>query len=427
MRFAHSCLVFVSMLYSGIMLAQLPAFPGAEGFGALATGGRGGEVYVVTNLADSGRGSFRDAVSKPNRTVVFNVSGVIRHTERIQVASNITIAGETSPGVGIVIYGVGVSFSNSKNIIVRYIRFRGSINMPRGKCTLTADDAQDIIFDHCSVQWGRWDNLHIQNSNNITLQHCIIGEAIDPQRFGALLERPTNLTIHNSLWIDNTSRNPKAKAAIEYINNVVYNWGTGGGFVGGHSAADHYQDIINNYFVAGPNSNPGFFSMFSATDHVYHTGNMTDMNKDGILNGRAVSDTDFVKKEGPTFIAARQHKAPIPVTITDAATAFTRILTNAGASLQYDAVDQRLVNYAKTIGKEGAIFKTEADAGGQPDIAITYGPKDSDADGIPDAWRSKQKLKQKSTAINPKTGYSYLEEYCHSLIAERSKQNALQQ
>ena len=412
---------FFLLLIAITVRAQLPAFPGAEGFGALASGGRGGEVYTVTTLADSGRGSFRDAVSQPNRTVVFHISGVISHKERIQVASNITIAGETAPGVGIIIYGVGVSFSKSKNIIVRYIRFRGSIDMPRGKCTVTSDDAQDIIFDHCSIQWGRWDNLHIQNSHNITLQHCIIGESIDPQRFGALLERPTNLTIHNSLWIDNTSRNPKAKAAIEYINNVVYNWGTGGGFVGGHSAADHYQDIINNYFVAGPNSNQGFLSMFSATDHVYHTGNMVDMNRDGQLNGRAVADTDFVKKEGPSFVSAKQHHAPIPVAVTDAATAFTNVLRQAGASLQYDAVDQRLLNYAKTIGIEGVIFKTEAEAGGQPDIPVSYGAADKDGDGIPDAWRKQQKLKQKSTAINATTGYSYLEEYLHHLIKERSK------
>ncbi len=400
---------------------QLPAFPGAEGFGALATGGRGGEVYTVTNLADSGKGSFRDAVSKPNRTVVFQISGIIHHTQRIQVASNITIAGETSPGVGIIIYGVGISFSNSKNIIVRYIRFRGSINMPRGKCTVTADDAEDIIFDHCSIQWGRWDNLHIKNSKNITLQYCIIGESIDPQRFGALLERPTNITIHHCLWVDNTSRNPKAKAAIEYINNVVYNWGTGGGFIGGHSAANHYQDIINNYFVAGPNSNQGFFSMFSATDHVYHTGNMVDMNIDGQLNGRAVVDTDFVKKEGPSFVTEKQNNAPVAVTTTDAATAFNQIIKEVGASLQYDTVDNRLLSYVKSIGTQGAIFKTEMEAGGQPDITITYGPKDSDTDGIPDEWRKKQKLKHKSININPKTGYSYLEEYFHALIKERTK------
>src|SRR5690606_2919540 len=103
------------------------------------------------------------------------------------------------PGEGIVIYGDGVTFSGSKNVIVRYLRLRGSINMSRGSCTLTADNAEDMIFDHVSVQWGRWDNLHIKKSNNITLQNCIIGESIDPQRFSALLEIPTNISVFNCL------------------------------------------------------------------------------------------------------------------------------------------------------------------------------------------------------------------------------------
>jgi len=198
----------LTALFSSASAQQL-AFPGAQGFGKYASGGRGGAIYHVTNLNDSGAGSFRDAVSAPNRTVVFDVGGVIKINSRIQVSSDITIAGQTAPGEGIAIYGHGLSFSRQKNVIVRYLRLRGSIGMARGSCTLTADDAENMIFDHVSVQWGRWDNLHIQNSKNITLQYCIIGEAIDPQRFGALLERPEKLTIHHSLWIDNQSRLPK--------------------------------------------------------------------------------------------------------------------------------------------------------------------------------------------------------------------------
>src|SRR5262245_51191306 len=113
-----------SALISTARSAQqtLPAFPGATGFGARATGGRGGTVYQVTNLNDSGPGSFRDAVSQPNRYVVFTVGGVIRTTSRIQVAPNLTIAGQTAPGEGIMIYGNGLSFSNANQTIVRYLR-----------------------------------------------------------------------------------------------------------------------------------------------------------------------------------------------------------------------------------------------------------------------------------------------------------------
>src|SRR5690349_16623924 len=183
-------MMFVCMLFSLRGIAQLPAFKGAEGYGATATGGRGKEVYHVVNLKDSGPGSFRDAVSKAGRTVVFDIGGVIKLDSRIDVMGDITIAGQTAPGPGITLYGESVAFNKIKNVIVRYIRMHGSINMKRGSCVLIADSSDNIIFDHISVTWGRWDDLHIKGSTNITLQYCLIGESLDPQRFGALLERP---------------------------------------------------------------------------------------------------------------------------------------------------------------------------------------------------------------------------------------------
>lgn len=409
--FAFFCICYFSY-------AQLPAFPGAEGFGALATGGRGGTVFHVINLNDAGPGSFREAVSMPGRTVVFDVSGVVKITDRIPVASNITIAGQSAPGEGIVIYGNGLSFSGEKNIIVRYLRMRGSIDMPRGKCVLTADSADNMIFDHISVQWGRWDNLHIKHSTNITLQYCLIGESIDPQRFGALLEHPKRLTVHHCLWIDNQSRNPKAKADIEYINNVIYNWGASG-FVGGHSAEHHHQDMVNNYFIAGPNSTDSFLSMFTPTDHVFHSGNYADLNKDGILNGKLIADSYFVNK-GADVIKQRQNTPAIPVTTESAATAFDKVLKTAGAYLQRDAVDNRLIGYLKTVGTAGKIFKNEADAGGQQALALSKATPDTDSDGIPDEWEKRNKLNPNNTkdglAKKGSTGYTWLEVYLNSLV-----------
>lgn len=346
--------------------AQTAAFEGAEGFGAFATGGRGGYEYHVTNVSDSGYGSFRDAVSKPGRIVVFDVSGTIKIKDKIRVSSRITISGQTAPGDGIVIYGNGVSFSDST--IVRFIRFRGSITMPRGACSVAIDEAKDVIFDHVSIQWGRWDNLHIKNSSNITLQYCMIGEGIEPQKFGALFEGPVNITIHHCLWIDNQSRNPKAKAGIEYINNVVYNWGSNG-FVGGHSAADHYQDIINNYFIAGPNSTGKFIGMFTATDHVFHQGNYVDINRDGILNGRLVADSDFVGAKA-TLMNKPNQKSIIPVTVDNAKTAYQKVLAGAGASQHRDAVDTYLAEELRSLGTKGKIIVSEAEAEGQPSIGM---------------------------------------------------------
>ncbi|NII27979.1 hypothetical protein HB364_23040 [Pseudoflavitalea sp. X16] len=401
--------------------AQTVAFPGAEGFGAQATGGRGGKVYHVTNLQDSGKGSFRDAVSAPHRIIVFDVAGVIRIGNKIQAASDITIAGQSAPGEGVVVYGNGISFSS--NTIVRHIRFRGSIKMSRGSCTVVADNLQDIIFDHVSIQWGRWDNLHIKNSSRVTLQYCMIGESIEPQRFGALFEGPKEVTVHHNLWIDNQSRNPKAKAGIEYINNIVYNWGSNG-FVGGHSAGDHYQDMINNYFIAGPNSSGKFMGQFSATDHVYHTGNYVDDNRDGKLNGRTVIDTDFVAATATLVTSPTMHSS-VQVTRHAAAVAYEKVAAAAGASLKRDAVDSRLIGYLQSKGTQGKIFMTEEEAGGQPAITAAAAPADKDGDGMPDAWEKKQGLKPSDPAdgnlFTLNKSYTNVEVYLNSLAAAKDK------
>lgn len=409
-------LFFVLCSFNLMINAQQLAFPGADGFGRFASGGRGGTVYHVTNLDDAGSGSFRDAVSRSGRTVVFDVAGVIKIKEKISAAPGITIAGQTAPGTGVTVYGNGVSFGG--NTIVRYIRFRGSIDMPKGACTVVADDLKDIIFDHVSIEWGRWDNLHVKNSSNITFQYCLIGEGIDPQRFGALLENPIDITVHHCLWTGNQSRNPKAKAKIEYINNVVYNWGKSA-FVGGHSATDHYQDIVGNYFIAGPSSTDDFLSMFTATDHVYHRDNYLDLYKDGKVNGRLVTDEDFIRQKA-TLVKEPSALSRSNVTISAAADMWKIVMKEAGSSLKRDAVDNRIIGYFKSLGKKGRVFKTEADAGGQPEVkAKTSKLNDTDGDGIPDRWEIKNKLDLNDatdgTTITP-TGFTNLENYINSSV-----------
>jgi len=415
-------IVLISLFITSLAPAQQLAFPGAEGFGRFASGGRGGNIYHVTNLLDSGKGSFRDAVSQPKRTVVFDVAGLIKIGAKVSVAADITIAGQTAPGEGITVYGNGVSFSS--NSIVRYLRFRGSINMSRGACTVVADSLENIIFDHISIEWGRWDNLHIKKSKNVTLQYCLIGEGIDPQRFGALLEGPEDITIHHCLWTGNQSRNPKAKAKIEFINNVIYNWGKSG-FVGGHSSADHYQDLVGNYFIAGPSSTDNFLSMFTATDHVYHQGNYADLNKDGKLDGRLITDEDFTK-ENATLLKEPTLLSKSNVKVHPAAEACTLVMKEAGASLKRDVIDLRIIGYLESMGKSGQIFNTEADAGGQSLVKeIHSNIKDADHDGMPDKWESHMGLNAKSAAdatdLNA-SGYSNLEEYINSLTTKQTNQ-----
>ena len=189
--------------------------------------------------------------------------------------------------------------------------------------------------------------------------------------------------------------------------------------MGGHSAEHHHQDLINNYFIAGPNSTDSFLSMFTATDHVFHTGNYADLNKDGKLNGKLIADSNFVKK-GADVIKQQQNKATIGVTIETAAIAFDKVLKTAGVSHHRDAVDSRLISYLKTLGTAGKIFKNEADAGGQPPLTTAKSALDTDGDGIPDEWEKRNRLNpldaKDGVAVRGTTGYTNLEIYLNSMV-----------
>ncbi len=359
---------FAAVILSAVQFASAQtnlAFSGAEGFGRFASGGRGGEFVHVTTLEDSGAGSFRDAVSKSHRTVVFDVSGIIRLQANIAVSSDISILGDTAPSNGITLYGRSVSFSGKSNIVVRYLRFREGIAGDRGKCSVNLSKGSNMIFDHCSIEWGRWDCLGLtQGSHDITFQNCIIGEGVDPQRFGSLSDSVTNITYTHNLWINNQSRNPKAKGKIQYVNNVLYNWGVCG-LVGGHSAGDHFQDVVGNYFIAGPNSSSHAAGEFKATDHVYQKGNLVDADKNGKLDGRELLPADFGTGENaPTFVDAPSNGSLENLKIESAESALTNVLANAGCSLHRDAVDARLIDAVKSFGQGGKIIHSEAEVGG---------------------------------------------------------------
>ncbi len=162
--------------------------------------------------------------------------------------------------------------------------------------------------------------------------------------------------------------------------------------------------------------------MFSATDQVYQSGNYVDMNKDGILNGRLVVDTDFVHAEA-TLKPARQNTAIPMGDIETAERAYYAVLKVAGASLHRDAVDERIIGYLKTLGKEGRIFKNEAEAGGQSKLNGGAAPKDTDGDGIPDDWEEKFHLNPNNAAdgntVDKASGYTYLELYLNGLVIRK--------
>jgi len=264
------------------------AFPGAVGFGAAATGGRGSAAYHVTTLDDTGAtGSLRDAVSSGPRTIVFDVGGIINLTSALSCSANLTIAGQTAPGGGIAIEGREVSFSNSSNEIVRNIRVRQGTDDPdTGKSGIAADSDMNLIFDHVSVEFSDWDNLDINSGGNVTFQRSILGDPIG-QQFNAHVDS-TPVTWFENIFANAHNRNPLAKGDTQYVNNVVYNFQSG--YTLGDTGGKFMQDVVNNYFIVGPsttNSGDDFFQLGSQS--MYFVGNMLDTTKGGTLNGSAIS------------------------------------------------------------------------------------------------------------------------------------------
>ena len=429
----HSTVTILSLVAVGALatvgFAQLRAFPTAEGFGALATGGRGGSVYHVTNLNDSGAGSFRDAVSQSNRTVVFDVSGVINIASQLVFSSNITVAGQTAPN-GIAVYGDGVSLSHRSNIILRNITFRAGIGTATDMKTVNMTSSSNIILDHVSIGWSRYDNLGITKdsgqpeSTNITIQNCLIHEAINSQRAGGIVDSSRNITFARNLWTNNDTRNPKGKGDLQYINNVVYNYGKGG-YVGGHSSAIWYEDLINNYFIAGPSQSGDYLTDFGSNDYVYHSGNKIDDDKvdtggDGLPEGRNI-DTNKFNNVGATVQASPHNNPTVPVTVMPVIDAFKWAVAKAGNALHRDSADQRQINHLKSLGTQGYIPADETQVGGMPTWTGPPAPTDTDGDGMPDAWEQSKGLNASNAAdrnltnLSPE-GYTNLEVYLNSLM-----------
>ena len=413
-------ILFIAMGVSA--RSQTLAFPGAEGFGATASGGRGKPVLTVTNLQDDGPGSFREAASRSNVTVVFAVNGVVHLKSNMELGSNLTIAGQTAMGSGITIADAKVSMTHAQNIIIRYVRFRGGIAESPKVSSINLSDASHVMLDHLSIEWGRWDNIQTNGNNYSTIQNSIIGQGILPQRFGCLCESDY-LTLSHNLWIDNKSRNPKGKGHIQYVNNIVYNWGVDG-YVGGHGAESHYADLVGNYFIKGPNSSDSFIGEFTKTDHIYQLGNYVDLNRNGKLDGRPVTADDF-EKVNADVVTEPFAKPEVPIHVEPADRIVHQIAQDAGDSLCRDAVDHKLVKELFSYGKTGALIADETEIGGLPPSREIKSPQDSDGDGIPDVWERKHHLDPHNPAdgqkIDPKTGYSNLEIYLNEIAVAKQR------
>lgn len=217
-----------SAILTSAVLALVPpaaavAFPGAVGFGAVASGGTGGTVYTVTNLNDSGTGSFRDAVSGSGRIVNFDVGGYIHLESAVSLSNDLTINGSTAPAPGIGVMAGEVSASDRDNIIIVNMRFRqGSLDSNTGKSAFNMGGGSNIILDHCSFAYGQWDSVDAVKTANLTVSNSIVAFPIG-QQFGAHVEGGP-ATFFGNLWVSAHNRQPLAKSNTQYINNVVYNY-----------------------------------------------------------------------------------------------------------------------------------------------------------------------------------------------------------
>ncbi|OJJ05212.1 hypothetical protein ASPVEDRAFT_86574 [Aspergillus versicolor CBS 583.65] len=398
--------------------SALVAFPGAEGFGANAVGGRGGDVYVVTNLEDSGEGSLRDAVSATDRIVVFAVGGVINIEDRLVVSKRVTILGQTAPGDGITVYGNGWSFSNADDAIVRYIRIRMGRGGDSGKDGITIAEGANMIFDHVSVSWGRDETFSISGTaENITVQNTIIAQGLETHSCGGLMQTDGGVSLFRNLYIDNKTRNPKVKGVNEFTNNVVYNWGGGGGYLAGDSDGESFANIIGNYFISGPSTSVTAFSRGNANFHGYVENNFYDPDQYGSLSGSELGATS--DSYGGMEIVDTKYDYPAVASTLTPEEAVTYVTENVGASLVRDEVDTSLVDQVLSYGTDGALISDEDDFGGVGDLDGGSAPTDTDGDGIPDdveADLGTDPNVKDSTEIDSETGYSWLEVWANSLV-----------
>ncbi|MDL2241674.1 autotransporter-associated beta strand repeat-containing protein [Bacteroidales bacterium OttesenSCG-928-L03] len=427
--FALCCLLGTGGIYAQTQTEVL-AFPGAEGFGKYAVGGRNGSVYRVTNLNDSGSGSLRDALSQGNRIIIFEVAGVIKVNSPLVCKSNTYIAGQTAPGEGITIYGDGFSFSGASNSICRYIRVRAGKGASR-EDALGLGNGQDIIFDHVSVSWGNDETFSITSdgkgggSHRITIQNSIISQGLLPHSAGGLCQPDGSITIYRTLFADNDTRNLKMKTTSQYVNNIVYNWKSAAYIMGGNSAGTFQADAIGNYFIVGPGGGKRAFSGANSKYNLYSQDNLVDANQNGVLDGASIPTSDY--EGGPTF-ASKAYYPTLPT--VPAAELFDNLLPTVGASLPYrDDADWYVLDEVRSLGRLGEYLSNENELPiGIPTTWNLWAGEartDTDNDGIPDDWEliigSNPNLNDAMVKQAGKGGYANIELYINAITAENSQ------
>lgn len=452
------------------------AFPGAEGFGRYATGGRGGKVYHVTNLDDSGTGSLRWACNAAGpRTVVFDVSGTIQLKSALKLKENTTLAGQTAPGDGICIAGNQVTLG--RNNIIRYLRFRPGDENSGEFDGLGAMDSENIIVDHCSVSWSVDECLSVYGSKNITVQWCISSQSLNKSThvkgnhgYGGNWGG-SGASYHHNLIAHHVSRTPRlgprpgtqTDERMDMRNNVIYNW-TGNGCYGGEGMN---VNIVNNYYKPGPGTPTGTKGMRIASINI-RTSDYTKHDTDApnqwdvmwhvwgkyFVSGNVNTKYSQVTQDNWTYgvynqidangndgtytvmtkdtIRLREPIAFAAVTTHTAEQAYEQVLKYVGASLHRDTLDQIIVSDASNgvatftaSGNSPGIINHPSDITGNgwekwPTLHSSDAPTDTDGDGMPDEWETSNGLNpndKNDGNLKNAEGFTNLERYLNGLVA----------
>lgn len=457
-----TALLLCSLVYP--VKAQQIAFPGAEGFGRFASGGRGGAVYIVDNLSDNVKnpapGSLRWAIKqKGTRTIVFAVSGTIALDAPLEIKNgDLTIAGQTAPGDGICVKNY-VTLVEASNVVIRYVRFRCG----NDKLESSAQDAisgkgqSNVIIDHCSMSWSIDETASFYDNRNFTMQWCIISESLynsghpkGDHGYGGIWGG-LGASFHHNLLSCHTSRNPRFNGSrysrdsvneiVDFRNNVIFNWG----FQSGYGGEEGNQNIVNNYYKPGPGTKPGkvqhriiTLTRFFYDKHIHpdtmHAGKFfIDSNYMEGSEETTGNNWEFgVQEATPEEKMKSKMTSPFsfaPVATQTAKDAYTRVLAEAGATLPHrDPIDQRIVEevntgkckYGDTWGANTGIIDSQKSVGGWPKLKSLPAPTDTDKDGMPDAWEKKMKLNPKNpedrNSSSLDKNYTNLEVYLNSLV-----------
>lgn len=426
----------VSIVAWGNVADSTVAFPGAEGYGKYTTGGRGGKIYIVTNLNDKGPGSLREAVQKKEaRIILFAVSGTIALESPLNIShGDITIAGQSAPGDGICIRNYVVRVA-ADNVILRYLRFRLGDEAKQQDDAISGTNRKNIIIDHCSMSWATDECASFYRNRNFTLQWCIISESLNhsvhekgDHGYGGIWGG-MGASFHHNLLASHTSRLPRFSGSsttpnppdelVDFTNNVIYNWdgnSTYGGELGKYN-------VVNNYYKAGlatKSKKPWILNPTSPVGKFFVAGNC-------FYGNEVITKNNWkgVKVDYPDSADARTPFNVWFIPQQSADKAFEEVLKSAGASYKRDAVDQRIVNEVRRgeskSGKElTGIIDSQADVGGWPELKSRPPLVDTDKDGMPDDWEAKHKLNpndgEDHLRFDLDKGYTNIEVYLNELV-----------